>query len=348
MQRLLRPNLTATMLAGVPYRDTHKAVETILNYFPEAPCLPVMTRSIRWMLEGIPCLLLDRNKRRVYFELSTQREQELIEFYDRYEADDLDFFATTSNTAPWFYALLEELKKAPPVGLKWVAFQSSGSVVLSDIVRQLDEKSSFYNPTLRDILTKGINMKSRWLEKKIKEELPDVEVIVGLAATTLVNFTSAAGCGSRKEILDALNGGFEKLDGLKWVHCCANIDWSLLFDSNVDVINFDAYQYADRILLYHDELKEFLKNGGMIGWGIVPVIGEALQKEKLDSLAQRIEKGIGFLVQKGIDEKLLLSSSWILPSCETIMLTLELSEMAFDMTHQISELLRERYGLKAD
>jgi hypothetical protein len=339
-----KPHFAATMIAAVPYRDIQKTIQVILDNFPEAPCLPSLTLNIRWMLEGIPCLVFDRVKRRVFLDPSPEREQELIEFYDRYEAQDLDYFATTPKTAPGFYALLERLKETRPPELKWVNFQTAGPVLLADSIKQLDGKSSFYNETLRDMLTKALNMKARWLERKIKEDVPGVEVIAGLPETTLVNFTSSGGSGTRDVIIKAINEGFEGLNCLSWIHCCANIDWTLLTDSHVDVINFDAYQYSDRIALFHEEFKAFLQRGGMLGWGIVPVINEIIVKESVQSLVQRLEQGITRLVRKGIEEELLASSSWLLPSCETIMMKPELSDLAFAMTREISYIMRSKYG----
>jgi len=339
-----KPNFAATMMAYVPYRDVGRAVQAVLDNFPEAPCLPVLSRSMKHMLEGIPCLVLDREKRQVYLDPSPEREQELVEFYQRYEEQDLDYFATTPKTAPGFYALLERLKEKRPPELKWVVFQTAGPVLLADAIKQRDGSPSFYNETLRDMLTKAASMKSRWLEKKIKQELPGVEVVAGLPETTLVSFTSAGGTGTREEIIDAINGGFEGLDCLTWIHCCANIDWTLLTDSSVDVINFDAYQYSDKIVLYHQEFEAFLERGGMLAWGIVPVSNELIAKENIQTLVERLEQGISLLVSKGIDEELLASSSWLLPSCDTVMMKPELCDLALTMTKEISHIMRDKYG----
>lgn len=339
-----KPNFAATMMAFIPHRDLERAIQVVLENFPEAPCLPVLRGGMRHMLEGIPCLVFDREKRQVFLDPSTEREQELLEFYDRYEEQDLDYFATTPKTAPGFFALLERLKEARPPELKWVVFQTAGPVLLADAIKQLDGNSSFYNETLRDMLTKGASIKSRWLEKKIKEELPGVEVVAGLPETTLVNFTSAGGTGTREEIIDAINGGFKGLNCLTWIHCCANIDWTLLTDSSVDVINFDAYEYSNKIALYHNEFKVFLERGGMLGWGIVPVSDELIAKENVQSLVERLEQGIALLVNKDIDEELLASSSWLLPACDTITMTQEHADLAFNMTKEISHIMRSKYG----
>lgn len=344
---LEKPEFSATMMAAVPYRDMEWTARVILRYFPECPCLPVMTRSIRWMFEGIPCLVIDREKRSVFLDVSPEREGELLEFYEKYDQSDLDYFATTPQTAPFFYKMIETLKESRPSGLKWVIFHSPGPLLLGEILKQLDGNPSGYHETLRDVLIKAANMKAKWLERKIKEEIPGVEVIADLHETTLVKFTSAGGTGTREEIINAINDSFEGLGCLTWIHCCSNIDWSLLTASNVDVINFDAYQHSDKIALYSKEVNVFLENGGMIGWGIVPVIEDLILKESVQSLVERLQKGIDLFVSKGIDEKLLASSSWILPSCETVLLTDEQSDLVFNMTKQISKIMKNKYGFKS-
>jgi len=341
-----KPEFTATAMSFVPYRELSRGVEAVLRNFPVAPCIPVMTRSIRWMLEGMPCLAIDREKRQIMLDLSPEREKELLEFYDRYEANDLDYFAIRPETAPFLYAMLDALVRNRPEGLKWVVFHTAGPLILGDTIKMPDGNPSIHNETLRDMIIKASNIKARWLEKKIKDTVAGVEVVADLPETTLVNFTSAGGTGTKEEIIGAINGSFEGLDCLTWIHCCANVDWSLLTQTNTDVINFDAYAHADKAALYVKDFKRFLERGGMIGWGIVPVSWELLENESLDSLLDRLQKGIDLFVKGGIDEALLAASSWIIPSCETVLMTPDQSDRAFELAREISRTMRIRYGFE--
>jgi hypothetical protein len=331
-------------MAFLPHREKERAVKAVLENFPEAPCLPVLSRSIRHMLEGLPCLVFDRQNRRVFFDLSPEREGEILQFYDRYEKGDLEAFRTSEEAAPGFYALLERLKSDRPQELRWIAFQAAGPLLLGDIVKQADGVSSFFHETLRDILIKAVNMKARWMERKIKHEVPGVDVIAGLPETTLVSFTSASGAGTRESVINAINDGFRGLSGPAWVHCCANIDWSLLTEADVDVINFDAYQHAEKAALYHRDFKAFLEKGGMIAWGIVPVTDEAIGRETLTSLVERLKKAIDAFSTKGIDEAALAAASWIMPCCDANLMSVENAERAFALTRAVSENMRREYG----
>ncbi|MBU0516850.1 MAG: hypothetical protein KJ621_19015, partial [Proteobacteria bacterium] len=335
-----RPFFAATSLTMVPYRDIETTARTILANMPEAPFLPVMTRSYRWLLEGFPCLVIDSDKKLVMMAPPEEREAEVLEFYDRVEQDDLDHFATTPRTAPFYEAMLEEISRADTPDLKWLAVQIPGPVVLADSWRQMDGKPCFHHETLRDMVKKTVALKTRWLERRIKEALPGVEVIADHPEPTLVGFTSALGGGSRHDLIGAIEEGFAGVTGLRWVHCCANIDWSLLIEADIDVINFDAFAYADKVALYAEGLKTFLERGGTIGWGIVPVEPETLRNQTLDTLVDRLQNGIDLLTAQGLDEARLAAASWVLPSCEPALLSPELADRAFSLTRHVSEAMR--------
>ena len=340
------PEFAATMMGAVPYRNMDYAAGVILKNFPEAPRIPIMTRSIRWMLEGVPCIEINREKGQIMMVPPEEREEDVVAFYENVEREDLDYFAISEEKTPSFSMMLKKMKEAKLPELQWVAFQIGGPIVLGDTIRQIDGTPVIHHETMRDMLIKGLNMKSRWMEKKIREMLPGVQVISDQPEPSLVSFTAAGGTGSRHDVIDALNGGFKGLSSHAWVHCCANIDWTLLMDAEVDIINFDAYKYSDKAALYAGKFDRFLDKGGMIGWGIVPVIEDILMRENVHSLVKKLEEGVGLFVKSGIDEEKLARASWVLPSCETVLLTIEQSDHVFEMTREISEIMKKKYGFK--
>ncbi len=339
-----KPRFAATMMGMVPYEGVDRTAEVLFDHFPETIRLPLVTRSFEWISEGMACLDADWEKNAFFMAPPEDREKEVIEFYERVEQEDLDYFATTPKTAPCYYEMLERIKKNGPADLKWIGFQMPGPLVLGDTIKQRNGNPAIHHETLRDILIKTVSMKSRWMERWIQEEIPEVQVICDQPEPTLVVFTSAGGSGSRSEVIRAINEGFEGVTSVAWVHCCANIDWSLLTDADIDVINFDAYTYWDKVALYAKEFRKFLVRGGTLAWGIVPVADDLLSRESVQSLVERLERGIDQFVQNGIDEELLASSSWVLPSCETVLLSPEKSDLAFSMTSEISRIMKRKYG----
>jgi len=334
----------ATHLAAVPHRDPEQACNVILKNFPEAPGIPRLTRSTRMYLEGIPCLEIDRENKRLWFDITPQREGEVIDFYERCSTEDMDYFAISRKWAPGMYMMLERLKKELPSQLRVIHIQTPGPVTWGLTVTDENKVPAFYNETMRDILVKTLAMKAKWQELLIKEMLPGVQTMVDYAEPALLVHTSAGGSGDRELIIASLNEVLDAVEGFTCIHCCANIDWSILMDTNTDAINFDAYEYADKIALYPEDLKRFLGRGGMLAWGIVPTIDDKLMGESVASLAEKLEETLQSLINKGIDEQTLLASSIVTPSCSTASLSLELSDKAFELTREVSQHMREKYG----
>jgi hypothetical protein len=134
--------------------------------------------------------------------------------------------------------------------------------------------------------------------------------------------------------------------GLAGVHCEANTDWSLLMETDLDVLNFDAYDHMQAITLYPAELRTFFERGGWLGWGIIPTLDkDAAASETLPSLLSRFDRGVDLLVGKGFDRDMLMRRALITPSCGAGgVLTEELAERVLDLLREFSITLREREG----
>ncbi len=63
-----------------------------------------------------------------------------------------------------------------------------------------------------------------------------------------------------------------KLPGPKGVHLCGNPDWSFLLNADIDILSVDAFSWGHIFVRYVDEVKEFLRLGKIISWGIIPTL----------------------------------------------------------------------------
>ena len=92
-------------------------------------------------------------------------------------------------------------------------------------------------------------------------------------------------------------------------------------------------------------MKKFLEKEGKIIWGVVPTLDKkALQNANLDIILQKFDDAVKYLTKKGINEKLIISNSYVSPSCGAGSLSVELAEKAMKLTHDLSEKLKERYN----
>jgi hypothetical protein len=155
----------------------------------------------------------------------------------------------------------------------------------------------------------------------------------------------ASGPFSKPEkIADMIDEVFDGISGLKGIHCCGNTDWPVILKTKLDILSFDAYNYAESISLYPGEIKKFLGRGGAIAWGIVPNDSGSFNKETIASLKDRLEEAMAPFTRNGLSIKDIVRQGLLTPSCTLIPLGEEGSEKALEMLAGLSEEIRKRYS----
>lgn len=128
------------------------------------------------------------------------------------------------------------------------------------------------------------------------------------------------------------------------MHCCGNTDWSVLMATDIDILNFDAYNYGEALALYTDELKAFLDRGGVLAWGIVPSDEAVLAGETAPELLKRLDDLISLLAGKGISYDILLKQCLITPSCGLATLSPAAAVRALSLTAEVSKGFRDLHN----
>jgi methionine synthase II (cobalamin-independent) len=129
--------------------------------------------------------------------------------------------------------------------------------------------------------------------------------------------------------------------GLAGIHVCGNTDWSLILDSSVDIVNFDAHAYFDRFVLYGENLRRYMLAGGVLAWGIVPTLDpETIDRETAESLTARLKDHMEQLSAPGVDKERIHRQSLITPSCGLGSLDVERARKVLRLTRDISRHLR--------
>ena len=132
--------------------------------------------------------------------------------------------------------------------------------------------------------------------------------------------------------------------GLAGIHVCANTDWSLVLDSGADLVNFDAFAYFDRFILYGPQIRNFLDAGRLLAWGIVPTLKpEEIERETVDSLFAALQDRFRRVESLGIDPATLRAQSFITPSCGVGSLSLALAERVLELTRELSVKMRQSF-----
>ena len=211
-----------------------------------------------------------------------------------------------------------------------------------------DGKCAFYDETLREIIVKTLSLKALWQIKNIKAANPDTVPIIFIDEPSISQLgTSAFVTISQddvKSMFKEVSDVIKSAGALSAIHCCGKCDWSVPISSGVNIINLDAYSFAQNLSLFKEDVSHFLKQGGKIAWGVVPTLDkDALENADLDILIEKFNSAIKFLTDKGIDEKLIIDNSIITPSCGAGSLSEELAEKAMNLTKNLSDNLKKRY-----
>jgi len=111
----------------------------------------------------------------------------------------------------------------------------------------------------------------------------------------------------------------------------------------VDIINYDAYYYAESLSLYPVEVKRFLDRGGCIAWGIVPNDEEHLAEETVASLKDRLEEVIAPFTRNGIPFRQLIEQGMLTPSDGFALLPVEVARQALEILTGLSDVMRKKY-----
>jgi len=334
-----------TGVGSLPLTDAAEACELIFQYVEEAPHWPQLPRigenegMLQQFTEGMPGLIIEDGR---IFLRPLEPYDEWEHFYTAYEEGDLDAFSIGKERAQGLYAFTEELsRRAHP---RYVKGQVSGPVTLGLSLRDEHGASVFFDGDLRDMLVKLVTMKGRWQEELFRRTVPGVETIIFIDEPSLTSYGSAFMNVNRESVITVLGEVAEGLRGLTGVHICGTTDWPMIMEVGLDIINFDAFTYLSSFVLYPKELKEYLERGGAVAWGIVPTNEEALGGSTAADLAERLGAALDELVKEGIQPDMLYQRSLVTPSCGVGSLSGVGARRAYEVTHDVSTLLRARFG----
>ena len=344
--RKLEPNLLPLHVGSMPHTDPQAACELVLQHFPDIPAWPQLPRRnflenmYVQFSEGFPGVVIEDG--RIYVDRAKDLDPALERLYLAYLQDDLSYGSLSANYAAGLAAFPQVLSAmdCQPVAVKG---QVTGPISWGLTVVDQDRRPVLYDDILADALAKYLRLKAAWQEQELRKLAPTTITFVD--EPYMSAFGSAYISLNRDQVITLLEEVFAGIMGLKGTHCCGNTDWSLLLSTSAEIINFDTYNYAQAFSLYAEEVRAFLKRGGIIAWGIVPADDEtALMNETVESLVARLHEAMNLLVAKGISFDDLISSSLITPSCGLRTLSEEAAERAFELTAGVSETMRERYG----
>lgn len=337
----------ATGIGSVPYRDIQATCNFILRHLPHMPFWPQCVKrshledmSIQFS-EGLPLLRIEKDKRRLVIS-GENRESELVDFYEHFLAEDMAYFAISKDYAPGLHALIDLISGSRETHGPYIKGQTVGPVTFIAGIMDRDGRSILHSVELREAMVKGIAIKTLWQAQELRKT--GKRPIIFLDEPYLSGFGSAFSPIQRQDVVAMIKEVIvyvrERSHALIGIHCCGNTDWSMLLESEPDIINFDAFGYMRYFLLYPEEIMTFLKNHGVIAWGAVPTT-DLKGDETAESLFFRLEDGLNRLQEWGLDLQWIGRQSILTPSCGMGCLNEASAEQVFHLLSSLSKRCHE-------
>jgi methionine synthase II (cobalamin-independent) len=185
-------------------------------------------------------------------------------------------------------------------------------------INDQEGRAVWFDEQYREAVLKGMVRKALWQAKELGTYADKVIIFFDEPILSALGTPAYMGI-SDDNVLTALNEMSEEVQAAGaavGVHCCGNMDWSLLARSSIDIISFDAFSYGEKVGLYTEALNSFLERGGYLAWGIVPTSdSEIVRQASEEVLERKVGDLITLYTEKGIDRQRLLDQMLFTPAC---------------------------------
>ncbi|HOQ26741.1 MAG TPA: hypothetical protein PLF76_08380 [Methanomassiliicoccaceae archaeon] len=336
-------NCLPCCIGSLPHTDPARAVDLVLEKLTSIPIWPQLpNRGFQENMYAqfatrLPGVNIDNARNKLQVDL---RDYDPEAIYTAILSDDVDWFSMEKDNFSGFHELMSRYL---PESLVAVKGQVTGPVSLGLQMIDQDDKPVIYDEAYGEIVRKNLNLMARWQERELSRKCPRTIIFLDEPYLSLIGtpFASVSGQDATAWINEVVEG----LEGTKGLHCCANTDWPMVMATDIDLLSFDAYDYGHTIALYPEEAARFLEKGGAFAWGIIPNNEETIASEDVPSIVRRAEEAFRGLIDKGIDEDLLLRRSILTPQCGLSGLDESTCARVLDLLNKVSEELRARHSL---
>ena len=351
---------STTAMGIMPHRDVDRALDLALSldipFWPQLPKVSLHEDMYVQASQNFPGIAIDFDKERLVFN-TARFEQGLDEYF--LKMDIADTFALTTEYSKVFHKFLsKELQ-----GYKAIRGQMTGPVSFGLKVLDEDLKPLIYNEEARTILFDFIQRKFNIQYQELRKKNPNAFVWVDEPGLGYV-FSGFSGYNEQHAREDYRKFA-EGLEGPKGLHLCAEVNLPYLLELGVEILSFDAYQIGFMPREYAGSVAEFINNGGVISWGIIPTESTALAMQTPEALAatlsnywEVISENTGLSLNQIAMQALVAPARCCLSDlgqvdtigktvseCQVSSIEEGLVEKAFAFLPKLSQILKGKYGV---
>ncbi len=279
----LEANCGTTAMGIMPHTDVDRALALAMGldipFWPQLPKVSFCEDMYVQASEQFPGIVLDTENETTCF--SSGRFIEEMNAYTEKIADPDALALGEDYSVVYHRFLARDLS-----GYRAIRGQLTGPVSLGFKIMDEDNKPIIYDDNVRDLMYDFIQRKVHVQYRELKEKNAGAfvwldEPGLGWVFSGLAGYNDVQAGRDYREFM----AGFE---GPRALHLCANVNLPYLLGMGIDLLSFDAYQIELMPKGYAIAVADFIRDAGIIAWGIVPTESSALATETPDTLAARL------------------------------------------------------------
>lgn len=333
-----------TGIGSLPHEDIGVACQLILDcctipFWPQFPRLAFEQGMVAQFTEGFPALRFDPQRERIWV--------------DRYDVDAITRFyeiCTDGASIPispgWATGFGAMEGFLADLRLPVIKGHVTGPLTFTLGIKDNNGRYIYYDEELREIALMLLVAKARWQIQALGRFADRVIVFIDEPMLSALGSSTYLGVSTEdaSSLLRRMIQDIKAAGAMTAIHCCGNADWEMVFDTGVDIVNFDAYAYFDALNLYHERIVQHISGGGFLAWGIVPTLTiDDIRQENADSIAAKFtERFERLAVNVGLET--LAAHSLLTPSCGAGLLDVEMAEKVFYILKWLRHYLTKRFG----
>lgn len=333
------PACLPTGIGSLPFTRPEEAVNFVGEFYSEIPFwpqLPLRNEKEKMLVQFLGELPhLEMKGGLPQFTLSGDNPK-LLTSLEEHQSTEWG----AQKASAWNQALDFFEKKKHPKGSCFKT-QIIGPITLALNAKDREGKNLFAFPKLANWFAEFLKEKALWQIRKIKEH--GWTPILFLDEPSLSTLDPLWIRNQRKYLLELLrsaSSAFSENGALAGVHCCGNTDWSVVFESGMDIVSFDALENMNYFLQSHEALRNHFQKGRSVAWGLISsqYLGYDLDCSALvGSFLKKLEK----IVFPHLSQEHILLHSLVTTTCGTPGLSREENRKAHGWVREVSNLLRK-------
>jgi hypothetical protein len=338
-------------VGALPYNTIKGTTAMLAKLFKETPYIPILPNVSQTdtmknrVFANIPGVVYDSEK--LILKVGTQEHKDNIADFEKAfnnpNIKNLENYGFEAEFLEKYFQMIKKFKS------KYAYINLLGPFTVSQILISTAKEQCLADKSYRKLFIHAICVKALWLIEKIKQINPNTTPIVILEEPMFGQF----GMVKRENnevtadlvinLFSKVTEKLKKAGAIVGVQCFEKCDWSIPIKAGVDLISYDAYNNPNNLSIIPEILIDFLRKGGIINWGIVPVVSDTMVRGlTIDYLEKRLSSTIAGIVLAGVPAELLYRNIMVSLNSDTDKLSILFAEKAILLATQLASRLAVR------